>query len=78
MIPKELYPELPVMHITAIERKNQQKTGLYECPVYMTSSRGGTFVFTARLKMESEEFDDKIWILGGVALLLQPEWAYNK
>jgi hypothetical protein len=39
----------------------------------MTSSRGGTFVFTARMKMESEDFDDKIWILGGVALLLQPE-----
>ena len=25
MIPKELYPELPVMHITAIERKNLLK-----------------------------------------------------
>jgi dynein heavy chain len=70
MIPKELYPELPVMHITAIERKNLVKQGFYECPVYTTSSRGGTFVFTSRLKMESEEFDDKIWILNGVALLL--------
>jgi hypothetical protein len=30
------------------------------------------------MKMESEEFDDKAWILGGVALLLQPEWTFNK
>jgi len=53
MIPKELRPELPVVHITAIERKDQVAAGFYDCPVYVTSMRGGTFVFTAKLKMDS-------------------------
>lgn len=60
MIPKELRPELPVVHITAIERKDQVSAGFYDCPVYVTSMRGGTFVFTAKLKMESEEYDFKL------------------
>jgi dynein heavy chain len=70
MIPKELTPELPVMQVTAIERAMESKVGYYECPVYITTMRGGTFVFTALLRMESEEFDEKLWILSGVALCL--------
>lgn len=73
MVPKELTPELPVMHVTAIERHLEVKTGFYTCPVYITTMRGGTYVFTALLKMESDEFDEKIWILSGVALFMQPE-----
>ena len=73
MIPKELYPELPVMHVTAIERKYQVGAGYYKCPVYVTSMRGPTYVFTSNLKMESEEFDPKIWVLAGVALVMLPE-----
>jgi dynein heavy chain, axonemal len=73
MIPKELSPELPVMHVTSINRVDQISAGFYDCPVYVTSARGGTFVFTAKLKMESEEFDHKTWILSGVALLMAPE-----
>ena len=73
MIPKELSPELPVMHVTSINRTDQKSAGFYDCPVYVTSARGATFVFTAKLKMESEEFDHKLWILSGVALLMAPE-----
>jgi dynein heavy chain, axonemal len=73
MILKDLHPELPVMHVTSITRQEQVKEGLYECPVYVTTMRGGTYTFTAYLKMESEEFDEKIWILAGVALLMSPE-----
>jgi dynein heavy chain len=74
MIPKELYPELPVVHITSIEKTKQVKVGFYECPVYTTTARGATFVFTAGLKMESEEPDaDLYWILAGVGLFMQPE-----
>lgn len=73
MIPKELTPELPVMHVTAIERDKQVGAGYYECPVYITTMRGGTYVYTAKLRMESEEFDEKTWILSGVALFMQPE-----
>jgi len=73
MVPKELTPELPVMLVTAIERHLATKTGFYTCPVYITTMRGGTYVFTALLRMESDEFDEKIWILSGVALFMQPE-----
>lgn len=73
MIPKELHPELPVVHVTSINRIDLVSAGFYDCPVYITSARGATFVFTAKLKMESEEFDEKLWILAGVAMLMSPE-----
>jgi len=73
MIPKELYPEMPVIHVTAINRKDQVSLGFYDCPVYVTSMRGGTYVFLSKLKMESEEYDAKLWVLAGVAMLMAPE-----
>ena len=73
MILKELHPELPVMHITAIPSQDKVTVGMYRCPVYITTMRGPTYVFTAFLKMESEESDENLWILAGVALLMSPE-----
>jgi dynein heavy chain len=73
MVPKELTPELPVMLVTAIERHQQVYVGFYTCPVYITTLRGGTFVFQALLRMESEDTDAKYWILMGAALFMQPE-----
>lgn len=55
MILKELHPELPIMHVTAVERKHFSRVGMYDCPVYVTTMRGPTYVFTACLKMESED-----------------------
>lgn len=46
---------------------------MYLCPVYVTTTRGPTFVFEAYMKMESEESDENLWILAGVALLMSPE-----
>lgn len=73
MIPKELAPELPVMHVTAILREDLKQLGFYKCPAYVTSARGATIIFTAWLKMESDEADPRKWVLAGVALILQPE-----
>lgn len=73
MILKELHPEVPIVHVTAIRYAERKQLGYYECPTYMTSMRGPTFVFTAWLKMESEESDPNKWILAGVALLMNPE-----
>jgi hypothetical protein len=39
-------------------------------PVFVTSERGETYVTQFNLTMESDEFDAKIWVLSGVALLL--------
>jgi dynein heavy chain len=73
MILKELHPELPVVHVTSIDRKEQVTEGFYLCPAYSTTLRGGTFVFQCYLKMESEESDANLWVLAGVCLLMAPE-----
>jgi len=70
MAPKVLMPEVPVVHVTAINRRDQVSDGFYDCPVYVTTMRGGTYVFTAKLKMESDEFDAKLWVLAGVAMIM--------
>jgi len=47
---------------------------MYQCPVYFTTDRGGAnFVTMFDIAMESEDSDDKYWILSGVALFLAPE-----
>jgi dynein heavy chain len=70
---KELHPAVPVVHVTAIERKDEQTVAIYQCPAYITSARGATYVFTAGLQLESEEQDIKKWILSGTCLIMQPE-----
>jgi len=70
---KDLHPVVPIVHVTAIETKNKATKGFYDCPVYTTSARGATIVFTAGLQMESEDSDPHRWVLAGVALLMSPE-----
>jgi dynein heavy chain len=67
---KDLNPELPVMHVVAVTADQRVRTGMYECPVYVTKQRGPTFVFMADLKMESEEVPISKWVLAGCALLM--------
>jgi dynein heavy chain len=61
------------VHVTAVTRAEAKTKGFYKCPVYTTSARGATIVFTANLQMESEDTDPNKWILAGVALLMSPE-----
>lgn len=70
---KDLHPILPVVNVIAKLKENRPTVGFYECPVYMTSMRGPTYIYTAYLKMESEDFPASTWILAGVALLQSPE-----
>lgn len=70
---KELHPVVPIVHVTAIKRELKQLTQIYECPVYLTTGRGPTYVFAAGLQLESEEQDVRKWILAGVAMVLAPE-----
>ncbi|CAG9313552.1 unnamed protein product [Blepharisma stoltei] len=67
---KDLYPKLPVVNVLAVPIEEKATLGIYDCPCYVTSQRGPTYVFTAGLKMESEESDPKKWVLAGVALLM--------
>jgi dynein heavy chain len=70
---KELHPQLPVINVISKEIEKKDFTGKYKCPVYYTTQRGPTYVFTADLKMESYDFDDSKWILSGVAAILNDD-----
>jgi len=67
---KELHPRIPVINVIAVKTADVQTVAQYMCPMYTTSMRGPTFVTTCNLQMESEESDDKKWILAGVCLLM--------
>lgn len=71
--PKELHPKLPVVNIVAVELKKKRVAGQYDCPVYYTSLRGGTFIYKANLNMESEDSDPSKWVLSGTCLLLSDD-----
>lgn len=66
---KDLHPVLPVMHVISVQTKDVITSAIYNCPAYVTTMRGGTYIFTAGLKMESEDSDANLWILAGVALI---------
>lgn len=79
MVLKELSPTLPVVHVTAIRKGERKTAGFYDCPVYFVTQRGQginnipNFVTFFGVAMESEDTDDKYWILSGVALFFAPE-----
>lgn len=73
MQPKELDPKIPVMNVYSVPLSEKNTVGYYECPVYYTTARGATYIFTSYLKMENEETSDLIWILSGVALILSTD-----
>lgn len=70
---KDLHPRLPIVNVMAVPLEEKSMVGQYQCPVYVTSMRGPTYVFTANTRMESEESDPNKWILAGVALLMSDD-----
>lgn len=73
MVPKILHPSLPVVNVKAVLLEERKTVGFYRCPVYVTTMRGPTYVFTAFLKMENEEDPGYDWVLAGVALMMSPD-----
>lgn len=77
---KELLPPMPVIYVKAVLTKShwepssvgylQHDPNIYECPVYVTSSRGPTYTFLATLT--SKDPTSK-WTLAAVALLMQDD-----
>lgn len=67
---KDLHPRLPVVNVVSVLKRDKKVVGQYTCPVYVTSQRGATYVFSSNLQMESEETDARDWVLAGVALLM--------
>jgi len=76
--PKELYPIMPMIHLTArtvdkaFDCLNVMKlaVGRYICPFYTTTVRGPTFVFAGPLRTSVSA---NKWILSGAALVMQPD-----
>eukprot|EP00744_Colponema_vietnamica_P003537 GILI01005410.1.p1 GENE.GILI01005410.1~~GILI01005410.1.p1 ORF type:complete len:384 (+),score=105.02 GILI01005410.1:124-1152(+) len=67
---KELFCEMPVIHVRALTSDRRETKDVYYCPVYSTRQRGPTFVFAANLKTKEPAAK---WALAGVALLMQSE-----
>ncbi len=61
---------MPIINVVAVTRAEKKKIGQYDCPVYVTTLRGPTYVFTANLQMQDEESSPYEWVLAGVALLM--------
>ena len=70
--PKELHPQLPVINIRAVTYDNVNKKGIFDCPVYITTQRGGTFTFIATLRT-SDPINK--WVLAGVAIVMSDDIA---
>lgn len=75
-IPKELFSDLPLMHIFPTVEKEAGKTPKYNCPMYKVVSRQGTLSttghstnFVMNIELASREKEDT-WIRAGVAAFL--------
>lgn len=65
--PKVLYPQMPVIHVYAVNTDKRRSMNTYECPVYKKPRRTDlTYIFPLMLKSSR---DPDHWIMRGVALL---------
>lgn len=74
--PKELFSDLPILHIKPTEQKEPLPQGTYNCPLYKVVSRSGTLSTTGHstnfvmyLELPSHQPEEK-WIRAGVATFL--------
>jgi dynein heavy chain len=77
---KELLPAMPVIYVKAVMVQKEWEPSsvgflrhdphIFECPVYLTSFRGHTYVFLATLR--TVENPNK-WVLTGTAILMQTD-----
>jgi dynein heavy chain len=66
---KVLHPAMPVVNVFAVPNTDMDWENMYHCPVYITSMRGPTYLFTANVRMEPDDKESR-WVLGGTTLLL--------
>lgn len=71
---KVLHPILPIIKVIAVPIEQKSMRGQYPCPVYYTTMRGPTYIFTANLTMDNEdEAEEWKWIMLGVAAILNDD-----
>ena len=64
---RELTPAMPVLYVRAVPSEQLEVRNTYECPVYRTKLRGGSYVWTLHLRTKQPP---ATWVLAGVALLV--------
>jgi dynein heavy chain len=64
---KELYPKMPVVTIRSLPLAKVDRRDQYECPLYKTQARGGTFVVGLHLRTKQPA---RKWIIAGVGCIL--------
>lgn len=64
---------MPVINVIAVMLKDKRTVGQYQCPVYYTSLRGATYIFTANLNMDNDDDGQNKWILSGTCLLMSED-----
>lgn len=74
-IPKELHPRMPLIRIRGVLYADVDKTGIFDCPVYITTRRGdsppfGVYCFIATLKTNQPV---NTWILAGAAIMMSDD-----
>merc|ERR1712046_414953 len=65
--PKEMFCMMPVINVRAVLIDKADKNNVYMCPLYKTTQRGPTYVFSAQLKTKSPPGR---WVLAGVGMVL--------
>jgi dynein heavy chain len=74
--PKELYTQMPMLHLLPVTDRVPPKGGIYNCPVYKVLSRSGTLSTTGHstnfvLFIEvPSSVPENVWIKAGVAIFL--------
>jgi len=75
-MPKELYSDLPLMHLIPVADRIAPELGIYNCPLYKVVSRAGTLSTTGHstnfvmfMELVTVRNED-VWIRAGVAAFL--------
>ena len=63
---------MPIANVYALHQKEMTWDSMYVCPIFITSTRGATFLTKANVRMDADDTQDR-WILAGAALLLSDE-----
>ena len=69
---KDLHPYMPIANVYAVHIDDMDWNAMYHCPVFSTSLRGATYIFTANVRMDPDDNEIR-WVLAGAALLTQDD-----
>ena len=69
---KELYVGLPVCEVYSVHLDDMNWDSMLHCPVFITSTRGATFVYQTNVRLDTDDNEVR-WILAGAAILLNDD-----